>query len=476
MTSATPDSPIVAVALPSLKLSESERDTAKALRLQLARVARINKLKSDYYEGKKIVEDLGISIPPQLTDIGVAVGVPGTVVDVIDELLTLLGWDEGEDDLGLRQVFRENHLQVEAGRAHLDALIYGTSFVSVGKGASGEPGVLVTAESTESCTAEWDYRSRRVRSALSQTRDKNGQVDLETLYLPNETILFKRVRGDLVVADRQPHKLGRVPVVRFFNRDRASDLTGRSEITKPLMYYTDAMLRTLLGMEVNREFYISPQRYALGAEPETFGMSDSNTPEENRMAGWSSAMGRLNVVPMQEDNEGAPVKPEMGQFNPTSPAPFIDQVRAYTQLVSSETGIPASMLGFVTENPPSDGAIDNLKSRLNARVERRQDSFGLGWAEVARLAVMIRDRGEMPDSFDVEADWRPVTTPTRAALADESVKLVGADILPRDSAVTLDRLQISKRDQEQLARDRRRSAGRAALNALTTRAADDATE
>ena len=63
-------------------------------------------------------------------------------------------------------------------------------------------------------------------------------------------------------------------------------------------------------------------------------------------------------------------------------------------------------------------------------MERRQDSFGLAWAEVARLAVAVRD-GSVPDSFDVDADWRPVTTPTRAALADEAVKLVGADILPK---------------------------------------------
>ncbi|CQD15760.1 hypothetical protein BN970_03316 [Mycolicibacterium conceptionense] len=39
-----------AIALPSLKLSESERDSAALLRAQLQRVALKNKFKADLYE------------------------------------------------------------------------------------------------------------------------------------------------------------------------------------------------------------------------------------------------------------------------------------------------------------------------------------------------------------------------------------------------------------------------------------------
>ncbi|WP_202876790.1 hypothetical protein, partial [Mannheimia haemolytica] len=85
------------------------------------------------------------------------------------------------------------------------------------------------------------------------------------------------------------------------------------------------------------------------------GMSAENSREENVRAGWATAMGRLNVVPAQEDADGNPVKVEMGQYAPAPPTPYVDQIKAYTQAISSETGIPASMLGFVTENPPSDG-------------------------------------------------------------------------------------------------------------------------
>lgn len=451
----------IAISLPLLKLSEGEEEQVGRLRMKLAQFAAVNRIKSDYYEGKKKVEDLGISIPPQLRDVAVSVGWPGTVVDVLDELLTFVGWDDDGQKLGLDEVFRDNRLKVEASRAHLDALVYGTSFVSVGRGGAGEPEVLITAESTESCTAIWDHRARRVKAALSHTRDETGAVAMETLYLPDETVMFERVRGQLDVVNRDPHRLGRVPVVQFFNRDRASDVTGRSEITKPVIYYTDAALRTFLGMEVNREYYTSPQRYALGAEPETFGMSEDNSAEENTRAGWSAAMGRLNVVPMQEDANGDPVKPEMGQFNPTPPTPYIDQIKAYTQAISSETGIPASFLGFVTENPPSDGSIDNLKSRLNARAERRQDSFGLSWDDVGLISLMVRDGVKSVDrdtASSIAATWRPVTTPTRAAMADEATKLISTEVLSPDSSITWNRIGLSQQEQKQ--RRRELDAGR----------------
>ncbi|NKZ62995.1 phage portal protein [Rhodococcus hoagii] len=449
---------LVALSLPTLRLSDDEKDMAALLRAKLQRVRLINLVKSDYYEGKRRVEDLGISIPPQLRDLAVSVGWPGTVVDVMDELLTFTGWDDDGQDLGLEQVFRENWLTVESGRTHLDALVYGTAFVTVGRGTAGEPDVLVTAESTESCTALWDYRARRVSAALSQTRDEFGVVQLETLYLPNATIVFERKNGELIVVHRDTHNLGRPLVAQFFNRDRASDPTGRSEITKPVIYYTDAALRTFLGMEVNREFYTAPQRYALNAEPETFGMSAENSREENVRAGWAAAMGRLNVVPAQEDADGNPVKVEMGQYAPAPPTPYVDQIKAYTQAISSETGIPASMLGFVTENPPSDGSIDNLKSRLNARVERRQDSLGMGWVQTSELILLARDgRGALTnlEPWRISADWRPAATPTRAALADETAKLIGVNVLPPDSSVTLKRLNLTKPEQRQLERDRR---------------------
>ena len=467
----------VAITLPTLLLSDDEKASAGMLRTKLQSVALPNRQKSDLYEGKRTAQDLGISAPEGLPELVQAViGWPGTVVDRLEERLEFRGWT-GDDSL--KDVVRDNHLDVESGRGHLDALIYGCGFITVGRGDAGEPDVLVSVESTESCTVDWDYRTRRARSALSQTRDAFGAVVMETLYLPNETIRFEQVNGQLKVTARDPHNLGRVPVARMLNRERASDINGRSEITRAVTYLTDAAIRTLLGMEINREFYTSPKWTALNVMPEVFGMSEDNTPAENKRAGFTATQGRLNVIPIQEDDLGNPVEVKLHEFSPAPPTPYIDQLKSYSQLLSAETGIPAPYLGFVTDNPSSADSLRQQEYPLVKRAERRQKSFGLAWLEVAHLALLIRDGAADPQVVrSLGVDWQDASTPTRAAAADEAAKLIGAGVLPPDSSVTWDRIGLSQQEQQQLIIDRRRSTVQgtvANLAAAAAKAAQDPT-
>lgn len=449
----------VALSLPTLTLTKDENDTAGRLRSRLTNLANKNKEKSNLYEGKHSATDLGISAPEDLPDLIKAVsGWPGTVVDVLEERLEFRGWT-GADTLGLNDLVHDNHLDAEAGRGHLDALIYGCGFITGGRGdeESGEPPILVTMESTESCTVEWDYRLRRAKSALSQTRDEHGNVVMESLYLPNETIRFeKSTAGLLKVAARDPHKLGRVPVARMLNRDRASDVAGRSEITREIEYLTDACIRTLVGMEVNREFYTSPKISALNADPEVFGVSEDQSRAENRAAAWRTTAGFLNVVPPQFDDQGALIPVQMHEFKSNPPTPYIEQVRAYSQLLAAAAGMPSTYLGFVTDNPTSADSIRQAEYRLVKRAERRQKSFGMAWMEIAYLALLMRDNDVDRDAFrKVGVNWTDAATPTRAAAADEALKLVSSKILLPDSTVTYDRVGLSMQDQEQVAKEKR---------------------
>lgn len=464
MTSFAP----VAVALPTLSLSRTEDEKVTALRHKLQRVALHNVEKSELYEGKRSAEDLGISAPEGLPELVQAViGWPGTVVDVLEERLEFRGWT-GSDGLDLDVVYRDNQMGVESGRGHLDALVYGVGFVTVGRGGPGEPEVLVSVESTESCTVEWDYRLRRAKMGLSQTRDENGVVVMETLYLPDETILFENVRGELKVVNRDRHNLGRVPVARMLNRDRASDVSGRSEITRPVVYLTDAAIRTLCGMEINREFYTSPKWTALNADPEVFGLSEDQSDTENRKAGWKATSGHMNVVPPQEDVNGNPVEVKLHEFRPAPPTPYIEQIRSYSQLLAAESGIPAPYLGFVTDNPSSADSIRQQEYRLVKRAERRQMSFGAAWLEVAYLSLLLKG-GVDPDQFrQVGVSWRDASTPTRAAAADEAQKLIASGVLLPDSSVTYDRIGLSQQEQQQLEVDRRRSMVSNVVNMLRT--------
>jgi hypothetical protein len=450
--------PVPAI-LPLSLPSDDESRLVDRLLNDLSLYEPSNALKEAYYEGEQRVQMLNISIPPELSRLETVAGWPGTVADVLEERLDWYGWASDGEVFDLDQVYRDNQLDVEAGNVHLDALIYGTAFAVVGSGDDGEPSPLVTMHSPRALTGRWDARRRRLAAALSAV-NQDGQTVEVTLYLPDETIVMSRPPqgGRWVIDDRDRHNLGRVPVVQFANRTRASRLTGRSEITRAVRYYTDAAVRTMLGMEINREFYSAPQRYALGVDSDDFTSADGTV-----RTGWETVMGRVWAIDRDEDGN----VPEVGQFTPSSPAPYLDQVKGLAQLLAAEAAIPPSYLGFQTDNPASADAIQRSEARLVKRAERRQGSFGASWLEVGKLALLVRD-GAVPDDFSsVSAKWRDASTPTRSAAADEAVKLVGAGVLPADSPVTLDRIGLTPSEQRQLAADRRRATGSGVLQALT---------
>jgi len=444
--------------LPLSVPTEDEAVYIDALLSRLSLYEASNALKVAYYEGEQRVQMLGIAIPPELQRLETVVGWPGTTVDVLEERLDWYGWTSDGLDFGLEEIYTDNALGVDSGLGHLDALIYGTSFAVVGSGEGDEPSPLITLHSPRHMTGIYSSRTRRLKAALSVLAE-DGQILEVTLYMPDETTVFARPRqgGPWTVEDRDRHNLGRVPVVQFVNRPRASRITGRSEISNAVRYYTDAAVRTMLGMEINREFYSAPQRYALGVDQSDFVSADGTT-----RTGWETIMGRVWAIGRDEDGN----LPEVGQFTPSSPAPYLEQVKGLAQLLAAEAAIPPSYLGFQTDNPASADAIQRSEARLVKRAERRQQSFGRAWIEVARLALLIRD-GEVPDDFRlVTAKWRDAATPTRSAAADEATKLVGAGILPADSTVTWDRIGLTPAEQRQVAADKRRQAGSGVLEVL----------
>lgn len=445
-------------------LPQDEADLVNALLERLSLVQAANREAEKRYDGSWTTTNLGISIPPSMQGLKTVAGWSGTAVDVLEERLDFLGWTDERDAFGLNDVYTANSLGVESGLGHLDALIFGVSFVSVGSGGDGEPSPLVTPHSPTSTTAVWDRRTRRLSSALTAITADNGVVTEATLYLPDSTVTVGRARGGAwTVLDRDDHRLGRVPVVMMPNRVRGSREYGRSEISHAVRYYTDAAVRTLLGLEVNREFYNSPQRVVLGASEDMFKDAAGNAVSQ-----WSAIMGRVWAVPADEDGK----MPSVQQFQPASPAPYLDQIRGYAQLLAAEAGIPGSYLGFTTDNPASADAIRAGEARLVKRAERRQAVFGRAWHEVARLSLLVRD-GSVPAGFDrVSERWRDAATPTRAAAADEALKLTSGDnpILPPDSSVTYDRVGLSPAEQRQVAADKRRVQGRDVLASIRQQA------
>ncbi len=448
-----------------LTLAFASDDEARQIELMLNRLRAVNVANSEAearYEGSWVAKQFGISIPPNMRGLHSPAGWDGTVVDVLEERLDWLGWSSDGDDYGLDDMFSANGLDVDGGMAHLDSLIFGVSFISVGTGFDDEPHPLVTPHSPTTMTAIWDRRTRRLSSALA-TVSENGDVVEATLYTLGSTATFARQSGRWHAIDRDAHNLPRLPVVAVPNRVRGSRDLGRSEITKPIRYYSDAAARTLLGLEVNREFYNAPQRIGLNVSDDMFEDEAGNA-----VSPWTSIMGRVWNIPANEDPDGP--QPDVKQFSPASPAPYLDQVQGYAKRVASEAGIPTTYFGVETANPASADAIRAAESRLVKRAERRQASFGRAWLEVGRLGLLVRD-GAIPDTYDtsISTKWRDAATPTRAASADEATKLIASGVLPPDSSVTYDRVGLSPAEQRQVEADKRRTSGSAALASILER-------
>ncbi|MDN4162948.1 phage portal protein [Nocardioides abyssi] len=440
----------VAIALPQSSLTEDEERLVNEMLNRLAVYEVSNRLKEAYYEGEQRIHHLGIAIPPHLQNIPAVVGWAGMSVDILAERIDWQGWRSYEgDDFGLSEVYEQNSLDIESGLATKDAFIYGTSFLVVGSGFDGEPNPLITVESARNMTGIWDNRTRRLSAALGVNANTNGVVDDVTLYMPYANIRVVKVNGLWVVADRDQHNLGRVLVAQMVNDPRASRNGGRSQITRAIRYAVDTGVRTLLGMELNREFYSTPHRWAAGMEKDAF--LDENG---NPTPGWEALMTKMMVAPPNEN--GGP-NPTFGQFTPASPAPYLDQIKGLAQMAASEMAAPVTYLGFHTDNPPSGDAARIMESRLIKRAEDRQSHFGRALTEVGRLALLVRD-GEIPDEYSrVTNKWRDAGTPTRSAAADEVSKLVSSGILPADSEVVLDRIGLDPAEKAQVMNERRKA-------------------
>ena len=439
-------------------LSDDELRLVGQMRGQLDRAGRANRLVEAYYEGSHRTKLLGISIPPPFARVRTVIGWPGIAVDAVEERLDWLGWSGGAD-MGLDDVFADNALAVEAGAAHLDALIFGVAFVTVSAGlGDGEPDVLVAVQSPKAATGVFDPRARRLSAGMVRTAAgaESGAGETIEVLLPDQIIQAVRVGETWRVEDRQAHGAGRVPMVAMPNRRRTSRHSGRSEITRAIRSITDNAVRTLLGMEVNREFYSSPQRWAMGADPSEFTREDGT-----QRTGWEVLLGSVWAIGRDDDGNA----PTVGQFAPASPAPYVDQVKALSQLMAAEAACPEHYFGFITENPSSADAIRAGEARLVKHAERRQGQFGQAWMQVGRLVAAANGEDRPDFARVVSCRWRDAATPTKAAAADAAVKLVGAGILPATADVTLEMAGLDA-DEIQRAQTERATAVPSGIDAL----------
>ena len=431
-------------------LSEADNATLNDCLAQLNSVSGINETRRNYFESKQRVRQLGIAIPPQLNSFETVLGWPYKAVKSLATRVKLGGFAvPGSDvaDFGIDRIWADNRLGIETHHAHMSALTYGVSFVAVMAGGSGEPAAVIRALSPTSSTALWDANKRRAVAAVSVTATDSGLPSEFILYLEDKVVTGRRVDGRWVV-ESAPHSLGRCPVVVLAYDSSPEYPFGRSRISQGVMKITDEAIRTSLRMEVSAEFYSSPQRYLLGADESAFTGADGT-----QRTGWDAVLGRLLAIGKDEDGD----TPTVGQFQQMSMQPHTEMLRTIGAKFSGETSIPLNALGIIHDNPASDAAMHTAYLDLNADAESAHEPFGAAWIDAMRMAVEIAT-GSADGLELLSTKWRNPATPTLAAQADATTKLVAAGVLPPDSAVTLELMGFDQTTIDRITADRRRSA------------------
>ena len=461
--------------LPSLGLSEDEQGAANWLGTRLFEQRPYLELRDLYYGGMQKMQDLGISIPPQLVGLRTVVGWPQIGVDALGNRTVLEGFrfpgaTDVDDDL--QGIWQANKLDSESRLTHLDALIFGRAYNIVGPGddtTSGEP--LITSESPLNMIATYDARMRRVSAALQIyldtdfTSDMYGQ-EVAALYLPDKTIYLARqsstgnpaaVRWDIV--ERDDHSLGRVPVVRMANRQRLSNRDGLSEINASWMNTTDSVCRTLLGMEVGREFYGAPRRWAAGMAEEAFQKADGTA-----VTAWDTYLHKVWMIERDEDGN----LPTIGEFAAADPTAHTKLIDTYAKIMSGHMGVPPHFLGIHPDgNPASADAIRSGYEELTNRALGKHTAFADEWVETMCLSLLIRDGSLPADAHRLEVDWRDPAPQTLAGTSDAITKQIAAGAIPATSDVTLKRLGYSAVERARLEQDRKVDQGLSLLEQIS---------
>jgi hypothetical protein len=415
-------------------LSDDEAATLTRLKNRLGMCRPDLDLLNAYYEGMQRLTSLGLAVPPALRQFVTMVNWPRVTVDAIEERLDLEGFrlataDRADDEM--ERIWQANDLDEEAQLAHLDALVFGRSYATVGSNEADSQTPLIAVESPLEMLAERDPRTREVTAAArftggvstlgTATVSGSSQVVSATLYLPDVTIwLTGSQQGSRwEEVDRDEHRLGAVPVVPLINRGRLTQRDGVSEIVD-VMPLTDAAARALTNAQVATEVAAIPQRWVAGMSKGDF--ADQNG---NPLPAWQAYFGAVWAT------EAADAK--FGQFSAADLGNFTRIVDHYAQQVSGLTGIPMRYFGQNTANPPSAEGIKADEARLVKTCERRQQAWSGSWEQVMRLVRRLVDGDWDPTLKQLEALWRDPSTPTLAQAADAAVKLHAEGVLPTEA-------------------------------------------
>ena len=421
-------------------LPDDDRATFLQLWQKWQQHSNKNKLLSVYYDGHRAFQDLGISIPPQMTRTKAALGWPQKVVTMLARRHVFEGYslNGAPDAFEANEILSANNYDLDLAQAITSAYKHSFSLLTVTQGDEtiGEPPVVVQARDAEWSAALWDTRRRIIEAALTIDKtDKYGQPVGAIMY--THTAIWRidaRENGGGWKAEKLGDTPNRIFVEALCYDPQLNRPLGHSRITREVRYLTDAAVRTMVRAETSAEFFSSPQRYVLGAERADFAGQDR----------WSAIMARVQVL---EPNENGDI-PSVGQFSQMTMSPHLEMYRQLAQNLCAATNIPQSAIGVFAENPASAEAMQAAEAALADEAEYQWRIFTAPLRRTLQNIIMVRDKLDEPpaESWKTSVKWTPARYSSPSSAADFAVKMVSAFPSLQESQTLMRRAGLTEDD------------------------------
>jgi len=403
-------------------LTPSEVDLIERLKRSLDERTLDDELLLRYYRGRQRVEQLGMAIPPSMRRFLVITNWCRTVVDTINDrqqVRSLILPGEETADPALRDIWDANDLTAHLAMFNRDRMIYGRAFMSVGSNEDNAELPFVRVESPREMVAMIDKRRETV-TAAARFYGGSDQTDPTkvTLYLPDVTVWVERgVDGRWYEVDRDPHRLGVVPVVMHLNRRLSGGWSGESQMTD-VIPLVDSAARSLTNLQFAQEAHGIPRMFMTGVAKGDFVDTDGNPIPQ-----FEAYFDAIHTI---TDPQG-----KVGQLDAADLKNFETALNIYGAQASVATGFPLRKFGISAVNPPTEGSIRAEETDLVRSVEAQNEEVGmtLGW--VGALALRFAT-GEHVEGNRVRVDWFDPATPTVSQREDALAKRRAAGVLSRE--------------------------------------------
>lgn len=377
-----------------------------------------NQLRYRYYNGNTHLKNIGIAIPPVLRDkVEMVVGWSQKAVDALATRSRYDGWTATSPEIQslLDGVTDRSRLTVKYRQNTVSELIYGCSFATMGL-VDGK--ARIDLYSAEAASAVWDDAKGRIAYGMTIESFDHGKPAEISLYTDEAKVhLWDTFEGywDFEVEE---YSMGRPTMDVFAYRPTYRKPFGQSRITDPVMSLTDEAVRESFRQALSAEFFTSPQKYLIGADPSAL---DGKTK-------WEAYIG--NIFAVSRDSNGD--APTFGQLPAASMQPHTEYMRSLASRFAGETNVPLHMLGIVSDNPSSAEAIYAANEPLIIEAE----DLNAGARDTLKSLALMCIAGELgvpldeltDEQRDLSANFASPAMPSVVSQTDAAVKI--ASVVP----------------------------------------------